>query len=488
MSAPAIVWLRHDLRIADNPALSAAVASRAPIVALFILDDDAAGEWRLGGASRWWLHHSLSSLAADLRERGASLVLRRGPAKQTLQVVVAETGAGAVYWNRIYEPWAARRDEIIEAGLRAQGLHVETFNASLLFEPSRIRTRDGAPFKMFTPFWQACLAAAAPDAPSPAPSALKAAKAIWSERLENWRLPPGQPDWVEGLRKTWTPGETAAQSRLTAFLRSSVWNYSEQRDFPAKEGVSRLSPHLRWGEISPRQIWSAAKAAAGDDSESFLRQLGWREFSCHLLLANPELPERSLDARFEAFPWTQNEAAFAAWSAGRTGYPIVDAAMRQLWRTGYLHNRARMIAASFLVKHLLLPWRAGERWFWDRLVDADLANNAVGWQWVAGCGADAAPFFRVFNPVLQGEKFDPEGVYVRRYVPELAALDAKYIHRPWEAPQDMLDRTGVCLGETYPFPIVDHKTARARALEAHGSIKRGPAAKASALAKRRPRR
>jgi deoxyribodipyrimidine photo-lyase len=470
MAAPAIVWFRHDLRLADNPALSAAVASGAPIIALFVLDDLAAGEWRPGGASRWWLHHSLSSLAADLGGRGLPLVLRRGPAELVVSGAIAETGADAVFWNRIFEPWAIRRDGAIKAELRAQGLQVETFNSSLLFEPSQIRTRDGGAFKMFTPFWRACRAAQSPDSPLPAPPPLRAAAAIASERIDDWRLLPTKPDWAEGLRATWVPGESSAQMKLRAFLRGGVRDYGKKRDFPAEEGVSRLSPHLRWGEISPRQIWSAA-AKVGPVGDPFLRQIIWREFSHHLLFENPQLPDRPIDRRFEAFPWLREESAFTAWSKGRTGYPIVDAAMRQLWRTGYMHNRARLIVGSFLVKDLLLPWQSGERWFWDTLVDADLANNAASWQWVAGCGADAAPYFRVFNPVLQGQKFDPEGAYVRRYLPELARLDARYIHRPWEAPEDALSKAGVRLGETYPFPIVDHRKARERALKAFASIK-----------------
>jgi deoxyribodipyrimidine photo-lyase len=473
VSAPAIVWFRHDLRLADNPALSAAAASGAPIVALFILDEDAAGDWRLGGASRWWLHHSLGSLAESLSRFGASLTLRRGSADLILQGVLAQTGANAIYWNRIFEPWAARRDVAIRSELRGQGVRVEAFNSSLLFEPSQIRTREGEAFVMFTPFWRACLAAPPPGAPLPAPSKLRAAAPIASERLDDWDLLPTKPDWAAGLRESWTPGEEAAQHKLQAFLRGAIRDYREMRDFPAKDGVSRLSPHLRWGEISPRQIWSATMAKASLVGAPFLRQLGWREFSHHLLFANPELPEHPLDKRFEDFPWLHDDDAFAAWSGGRTGYPMVDAAMRQLWSDGYMHNRSRLVAGSFLVKDLLLPWQDGERWFWDTLVDADLANNSASWQWVAGCGADAAPYFRVFNPVLQGEKFDPEGDYVRRYVPELAGLGAKYIHRPWEAPEDALREAGLRLGETYPFPIVDHKMARARALEAFASIKGG---------------
>ncbi len=468
----AIVWFRQDLRLADNPALTAAVHSGAPLVALYVLDDDAPGEWRLGSASRWWLHHSLHALAADLAKLGATLVLRRGRAEFVLEQLVEETGAGAVYWNRIYEPWAMRRDAEIKARLKGRGLHVESFNASLLFEPSQLRNKSGAPFRVFTPFWRACLAAPPPAPPLPAPQHLAPGPAVESERLADWRLLPTKPDWAGGLRESWTPGEAGAEARLRDFAKAGAAHYGDRRnDLGAPEGVSRLAPHLRFGEISPGQVWHEVVRRAGDKGAAYLRQLGWREFSYNLLVANPDLPEQGLDRAFDAFPWAEDAAGLAAWRRGVTGYPLVDAAMRELWRTGYMHNRARMIVASFLIKDLLIPWQEGERWFWDTLVDADLANNAAGWQWVAGCGADAAPYFRVFNPVLQGEKFDPDGAYVRRHVPELARLDAKYIHRPWEAPAGVLAMAGVRLGETYPRPIVDHGKARERALAVYAQLR-----------------
>jgi deoxyribodipyrimidine photo-lyase len=466
-TAPAIVWFRHDLRLFDNPALSAAAASGAPLIALYVLDEPAMGAWRHGAASRWRLHHSLASLARDLASRGVELVLRRGAADLALAGLIEQTGATAVYWNRLYEPWAVRRDGEIKTRLRERGLRVESFNASLLFEPA---TLDKA-YRVFTPFWRACLAAPGPATPLSTPERLVAVENVASERLEDWRLLPTKPDWAAGFRDIWRVGESAARERLEGFAESSAANYGAARDAPGQEGVSRLSPHLHFGEISPRQVWHEIVARVGEHGTPFLRQLGWREFCHHLLFANPDLPERPLDRRFERFPWRCDAEGFDAWKKGRTGYPFVDAAMRQLWRTGYTHNRARMVAASFLVKHLLLPWQEGEAWFWDTLVDADLANNACGWQWVAGCGADAAPYFRVFNPVLQGEKFDPEGAYVRRYVPELATLDAKFIHRPWEAPQEVLRAAGVALGETYPRPIVDHAFARKRALEAYAACR-----------------
>ncbi|WP_424363037.1 cryptochrome/photolyase family protein [Methylocystis parvus] len=466
MPAPCVVWFRNDLRLDDNPALTAAARSGAPLIALYVLDDESAGDWRMGSASRWWLHHSLESLARDLARLGATLILRRGRAEFVLENIVAQTGAGAVYWNRLYEPWAMRRDGEIKASLRARGLAVESFNGALLFEPAQMRNKQGEVFKVFSPFWRACLATGGPEAPLPAPESFVAAPAPESDALDDWRLLPSKPDWAGGLRETWRPGEARARARLAEFAKSGVADYKVARDFMAEESTSRLSPHLHFGEVSPRRVWAEIIAAAGEAGLPFLREIGWREFCHHLLVANHDMPDSALDARFNDFPWRHDEGALKAWQKGLTGYPVVDAAMRELWITGWMHNRARMVAASFLIKHLLLPWQEGERWFWDTLVDADLANNSGGWQWVAGCGADAAPYFRVFNPVLQGEKFDPDGDYVRRYVPELAKVGAKWIHRPWEAPADVLRSAGVTLGKTYPLPIVDHAKARARALAA----------------------
>jgi deoxyribodipyrimidine photo-lyase len=471
MAAPVVVWFRNDLRLDDNPALSAAAESGAPVVALYVLDDAAAGEWRLGGASRWWLHHALIALSEALARLGAPLTLRRGPAEIVLEGVIAETGAQTIFWNRLYEPWAMRRDGEIKARLRLRGLAVRSFNGALLFEPTDLRNKQGEPFRVFSPFWRACLATGGPAAPVSAPKELRGAGAPASDQLDDWRLAPKTVDWAQGLRETWRVGEGAAKARLADFAATRVRDYKSARDVMAAEGVSRLSPHLHFGELSPRRVWFEIMRVAGDSGLPYLREIGWREFCHHLLVANPDMPERALDRRFDAFPWRDDAAALVAWRKGRTGYPLVDAAMRQLWLTGYMHNRARMVAGSFLVKHLLLPWQEGARWFWDTLVDADLANNSGGWQWVAGCGADAAPYFRVFNPVLQGEKFDPEGVYVRRYLPELARLEARYIHRPWEAPADSLRVAGVELGATYPRPVVDHAQARARALAAFESTR-----------------
>ena len=466
MTAPAIIWFRNDLRLADHPALDAAARSGGPLIALYILDDAAPGDWRRGAASRWWLHHSLDSLAKDLAKLGVPLILRRGGAQFVIEELVAATGAETVYWNRLYEPWAMRRDSEIKAQLRSRGLTVKSFNGGLLFEPSALRNKSGDPFRVFTPFWRACLAADPPQPPLPAPKKLTPAPAPASDALKDWKLLPTKPDWSGGLRDAWRPGEAAAMARLKEFARTDMKHYKTARDFMAKSGVSRLSPHLHFGEVSARQCHAVVEANRSDGAAAFLREIGWREFCYHLLVVNPHMPERALDDRFAEFPWRDDPKALEAWKRGQTGYPLVDAAMRELWQTGYQHNRARMVSASFLVKHLLIPWQEGERWFWDTLVDADLANNSGGWQWVAGCGADAAPYFRVFNPVIQGEKFDPEGDYVRRYVPELGKLDARYIHRPWEAPAEVLKAAGITLGKTYPKPVVDHSKARERALAA----------------------
>lgn len=476
--SPSIVWLRQDLRLADNPALRAACAQGGRVLPLFVLDDANAGAWKPGGAARWWLHRSLAALARDLGSLGAPLCLRRGDAEEILPALAAETGAKAAYWNRCYEPHAIARDKTLKASLRDNGLTVESFNGGLLFEPWEIRTGSGGPYKVFTPFWKAMLAAPPPPAPEPAPETIDGLKGIDSERLDDWDLLPSKPDWAGGLRDSWTPGEAGAAARLQAFLDEAAGAYSARRDRPDEPATSRLSPHLHWGEISPRQVWQAghqaiaAGTAKEDGVTGFLRQLGWRDFSHVLLYHWPDFAERSWRPEFDGYPWRDDEAGFEAWCRGRTGYPIVDAGMRELWHSGWMHNRVRMITASFLVKHLLIPWQRGEAWFWDTLVDADLANNAAGWQWVAGSGADAAPYFRIFNPITQGEKFDPEGRYVRRWVPEIAKLPDTYLNKPWEAPPPVLADAGVVLGETYPKPIVDHKAARARALGGYEDMKK----------------
>ena len=478
--APVIVWFRQDLRLSDNPALAAAAKSGRPVLPLYILDEETPGDWTPGGAARWWLHHSLQALGESLAGLGAPLVLMRGRAEDILPRLATRLGAGAVVWNRCYEPTARARDTALKAALKDQGLEVESFNASLLFEPWEIATKAGKAFAVFTPFWKACLAHEAPPKPQPAPKTLRpSAKAPGGESLSSWKLLPRKPDWAKGFAKLWTPGEAGAKARLKSFLAAALADYAEARDRPAGETTSRLSPHLHWGEIGPRQVWHAlgpqsardGRTRRGKATAKFLSEVGWREFSYHLLFNFPGLPEANVRDSFNAFPWRRDARALRAWQAGRTGYPIVDAGMRELWATGWMHNRVRMIVASFLTKHLLIHWREGAKWFWDTLVDADLANNSASWQWVAGCGVDAAPYFRIFNPVLQGEKFDPEGAYVRRWVPELAGLPNSCLHKPWEASAEILRAAGITPGKTYPKPMVEHAAARARALAAFETIK-----------------
>ncbi|MGL4555597.1 MAG: cryptochrome/photolyase family protein [Gemmataceae bacterium] len=456
----AVVLFRHDLRLADNPALHAAV-ERGAVVPLFVWAPDEEGAWPPGAASRWWLHQSLAALDAGLRKVGSRLVLRAGPTLAAVREVARAAGASAVHWNRRYEPAAIERDRAMKAALKAVGLHAESANGSLLFEPWDVETKQGRPFQVFTPLWNAVKDRPL-DAPLPAPAQL-AAPAAWPTSLDlaALKLEP-TIDWAGGMRAHWTPGEAGAARRLTRFLPAAD-GYADHRDRPDLDGTSSLSPHLHFGEVSPRALWHAA-AGGGRGREVYRKEVVWREFAHHLLYHFPHTLERPLREQFERFPWRTDPAGLRAWRRGRTGYPLVDAGMRQLWATGWMHNRVRMVVASFLVKHLLLPWQDGARWFWDTLVDADLANNTLGWQWTAGCGADAAPYFRIFNPVAQGEKFDPDGAYVRRWVPELAGVDAKYVHRPWELPSPPAG---------YPAPVVDHAEARERALAALAAVTSG---------------
>lgn len=479
-SASSLFWFRQDLRLADNPALASAVSRGCPLVLLYVLDEETPGEHAVGGAQRWWLHHSLAALAAEIERLGGRLTLRRGSAAEVLEAVVRESGADAVFWNRCYEPFAVERDRRLKERLKADDIAVESDNAALLVEPWRLKTGAGEPYKVYSPFWRALREAYNEPAPLPPPQSLPKSPKVKSDRLEAWGLLPTKPDWAAGFGEWWEPGEAGAQTRLADFLDQGVESYKADRDRPDRLGTSRLSPHLHLGELGPRQVWHAtrlaAEAAGGKQgAEKFLSELAWREFSHHLLFHYPDLPEKNWRSQFDAFPWRSDEKAFRAWTAGRTGYPIVDAGMRELWQSGWMHNRVRMVVASFLIKHLLIDWRKGAAWFWDTLVDADLANNAASWQWVAGSGADAAPYFRVFNPILQGERFDPEGHYVRRWVPELAKLPANHIHQPWEAPAEVLEAAGVTLGKDYPHPLVEHGAARRRALAAFEEIKKDAA-------------
>ena len=480
---PVVVWFRQDLRLADQRALVAAAATGAPVMPLYILDDSTPGAWRMGGASRWWLNRSLASLEQTLAELGSQLVLRSGPTSDVISAFVAQTGAKAIYTQAAYEPWASMLEGTVNAALRTQGVELKRFAGALLKPPGALRTKGSdQPFKVYSPFWRALCASAPPAVPLPAPSVLKR-PAAWpeSEAIAAWNLHPSQPDWSAGFDAHWRPGEAGAYDRLERFLTTALRDYAGERNRPDRPGTSRLSPHLHFGEISPATCWYAARAAADrlaaegltadKGLETFHKELVWREFAAHLLVHWPDLPEAPFKPEYAAFPWAQDARDLKAWQRGKTGYPIVDAGMRELWHTGWMHNRVRMIVASFLIKDLLIPWQQGEAWFWDTLVDADLASNAASWQWVAGCGADAAPYFRIFNPTRQGEAYDPDGAYVRRWVPELAKLPAQHIHEPWSAPPIVLAAAGVTLGESYPHRIVDHAQARDRALAAVKSIK-----------------
>jgi deoxyribodipyrimidine photo-lyase len=472
-----IVWLRLDLRLADNPALMAAVERGKPVIPIFIWAPEEEGEWPPGAASRWWLHQSLAAFHSSLRAHGSRLVIRRGPTLETLRGLVKETGARAIFWNRRYEPAVIARDARVREALRGDGLKVESFNAALLHEPWTIQNKSGKPFQVFTPFWKNYLEQTDPAQPLHAPGNIPAPpRWLKSLTLDELELEP-KINWVEGLRAAWQPGEAGALKNLKQFLTDGFGNYSVQRNRPDIAGTSRLSPHLHFGEISPRQIWHAVRSHAGSRglkswrASQFLAEIGWREFAHHLLFHFPQTSVEPLRREFRQFPWQNNPDRLRVWQKGHTGFPIVDAGMRELWKTGWMHNRVRMIVASFLVKDLLLPWQEGARWFWDTLVDADLAQNTLGWQWTAGCGADAAPYFRVFNPVSQGEKFDPQGDYIRRWCPELAKLPAKWIHQPDKAPLEILRSAGVELGHTCPRPIVNHAAARKIALDAFARIK-----------------
>jgi deoxyribodipyrimidine photo-lyase len=457
-SPTTIVWLRDDLRVSDNPALHEAVRRGDPIVVLYVLDDESTGIRPLGAASRWWLHHSLDALAAELGEVGLDLTLRRGPAEDVLHAVVSESEATAVLWNRRYGEAERGVDTALKSSLREAGLEVESFQGSLLAEPWTVLTGQGGWYKVFTPFYRAVLAKPAPRAPLPAPTAEDGlqGRRVASDELGSWGLLPTAPDWAGGLRERWRPGSAGAHERLGSFLRSGIDRYPDEQDLPAEDGTSGLSPHLRFGEISPFELWqgvdrhragrgSGSGAAAG--ASTFLRQLVWREFAYHLLFHLPSITSENMRPEFDRFPWQSlPDAELERWKKGRTGIPLVDAGMRELWQTGVMHNRVRMVTASFLVKNLRVDWRVGEAWFWDTLVDADPASNALNWQWVAGSGPDAAPYFRVFNPELQASKFDAAGQYVARYVPELGT-------------------------DAYPAPMVDLKASRAAALDAYATIR-----------------
>ena len=468
-----IFWFRQDLRILDNPGLSKSLTSDK-VLPIYILDDTNSNDFAMGAASRWWLHNSLRELNKNLDNK---LSLYIGDPSEILESLSSRFNIKGIFWNRCYEPWRIERDKKIKSKFIEKDIIVETFNSALLWEPWEILKSDNTPYKVFTPYYRkGCLMSEPPRKPFSAPNL----DTLFEDKenilqLDDLNLLP-RIKWYKEMEKVWEPGEKGAHKKLESFLSDGLLGYKEGRNFPSKKNVSQLSAHMHFGEISPNQVWHRAKLKKDlpgieKDLDHFLSELGWREFSYNLLFHFPELPRENLQKKFDNFPWIENEILFDKWKKGLTGYPIVDAGMRELWQTGYMHNRVRMIVGSFLVKNLLLHWHKGEEWFWDCLIDADLASNSASWQWVAGSGADAAPYFRIFNPISQGIKFDPEGEYTKKFLPELKDLPTKYLYSPWEAPADVLEKANVKLGENYPGPIVDLKESRERALEAFDKIR-----------------
>ncbi|MBB3949808.1 cryptochrome/photolyase family protein [Aureimonas jatrophae] len=474
---PIIVWLRNDLRLDDNPALFHAAETGRPVVPVVIHDEEGEHLRRLGGAHRWWLHRSLEALAPRLQTLGSPLILRRGQSAEVLVRLAQEVKATSLYINRRLEPPAVAQDDAVEKVL--PNLSIARFVANFLHDPTAILTGSGTFYKVFKPFREKVEGGAPAREPWDPPKKLKAPdRSPKSDELASWKLLPQTVDWAEGFGEHWKPGEEGALERLEEFCDRYLQDYKAGRDRPSEDASSRLSPHLRWGEVSPfRVLHTATKYAKRRASipqtelANFRSELLWRDFNYHVLFHVPDLPSENLNPKFDKMRWRKSKPELKAWQRGKTGYPIIDAGMRQLWTTGWLHNRLRMIVASFLTRDLLIDWRDGEAWFWDTLVDGDIANNTAQWQWIAGTGADAQPFFRIFNPVTQSEKFDPKGGYIRRYVPELAKLPNDALHAPWLASDTVLARAGVELGKTYPKPIVDHGEARARALKAYEVVK-----------------
>ena len=468
-----IYWFRRDLRLLDNPALAEA-ASAGHILPIFIFDGLLA-DYTQGSASRWWLNHSLNSLNKQLNHR---LLIFNGDPKEIIPKLAKASDAKSVYWNRCYEPWQIKLDSKLEAIFKGENIDVITRNGSLLWEPWTTLKKDGSPYKVFTPYFKKrCLSLPEPRKPIPKPSNLKFAdtpkNTDSNTDLISNLIQTKENNWQNKISKYWSIGENAAAIKLETFLKRGISSYKEGRNYPSKKNISMLSPHLHFGEISPNKIWYSVKNNGhSEDSDHFLSELGWREFSYNLLYYFPDLPENNLQKKFDIFPWVNNPEHLKKWQKGMTGYPIIDAGMRELWETGFMHNRLRMITGSFLVKNLLIHWRYGKEWFWNCLVDADLASNSASWQWVAGCGADAAPYFRIFNPITQGNKFDPSGDYTRKFVPELRKLPNEYLFAPWEAPSEVLLNLGIKLGRDYPHPIVNLKNSRELALEAYSQIKK----------------
>jgi deoxyribodipyrimidine photo-lyase len=472
----ALVWFRNDLRIQDNPALAMAVKNHRHLIPVYIHDQQT-GDWSEGAASRWWRHHSLAALDKELQACGSELLLYQGDPASILGSLIQSNGITHVYWNRRYEPDSIALDRAIKSSLQEQSIEVQSFNGSLLIEPWQYLKKDDTPYRVFTPFWKA-LQPRLPSRPlvrvpeqlPPLPDTVSPA----TSSLVDLRLLP-QLNWDKGFYAQWTPGSNGAEQQLQQFCNEAITDYLEGRDIPSIAATSRLSPHLHFGEISPQQVWETVSQYIHQDDlpglikggEGFLRELAWREFSYHLLFHFPDTTAQPLNPRFNGFEWRSDYTEdLQRWQTGHTGIPVIDAGMRELWHSGWMHNRVRMLVASFLTKNLLTPWQEGTRWFWDTLVDADLANNTQGWQWTAGSGADAAPYFRIFNPVTQGERFDPQGHYVRRWVPEIASLDNKFIHQPWSSGSPPTD---------YPAPMVDLKATRERALERWQAIRNNQA-------------
>lgn len=477
---PTIVWFRNDLRLEDNAALALAIKRGLPVIPLYIFAPEEESPWSPGGAARWWQHHAIRDLDGQLRARGSRLIVRcPGEGQESLDVLqelAREAGVEAVFWNRCYEPAIIQRDAVIKKALCRQGLHVESANSAMLFEPHEIENKSGKPFQVFTPMWRHYRTLKMPGVvKTPLHSLVSSKEWPKTESIESLKLLPRSP-WDKGLTDHWgNPSRKICRGHLRKFIQSRAEEYPSQRDLPAEPGTAQLSAYLHFGQVGPREVWRDF-AEASNFSENFstgiMRQLIWREFAHHLLFHFPHSPLKPLRPEYELFPWEPEERFLNAWKRGETGFPIVDAGMRQLWQTGWMHNRVRMIVGSFLVKHLLQPWQDGAQWFWDTLVDADLANNTMGWQWISGCGADAAPYFRIFNPIMQGEKFDPKGAYVRHYLPELEKLPNAFVHKPWEMGELGLKECGVVLGRDYPEPIIAHPNGRKRALDAFAELKR----------------
>ncbi len=478
-----IVWFREDLRLEDNPAFFTACQKAKHIIPVYIFDDQNSGRWPLGAASRWWLERSLTSLAQQLKRHGNELLFFKGDALEVLSKIAARSNAAAVYWNRLYGPAQIERDKKVKSTLRQSGIDAVSLKGNVLIEPWKVLNKSDQPYKVFTPYWNRVKQLLVNQPPSiyplldAIPSAPK--KLPDSMTIKSLKLYTGDVDWARDFPDYWQPGVGGAKNLKNTFIDAAIDNYSNQRDLPDVDGTSRLSPHLHFGELSVNQLWFDIWQSLQSESQatqqqlwSYLRQLVWRDFSQYLLFHFKQIDEQPFRPEFTEFPWQHDQQSLQLWQQGKTGYPLVDAGMRQLWRAGWMHNRVRMVCASFLTKHLLIHWHHGANWFWDTLVDADLANNSCGWQWVAGCGADAAPYFRIFNPITQSKKFDAKGNYIRRWVPELAGLDTKYIHEPWLATEAKGKQTGLELNQNYPHIIIEHSFARQRALQAYAQMRR----------------